>query len=212
MLLAIFISLWGVLLAHATYDVKVTKRDSQPALAFINATTSYQFVFNPSWVEATPATGGKRGLLVRTQDCDCDVGGICVFCGGSQEKASILTFAELKSDGFLYVDATTVVFGPYDETDSWGTEDPRIQYNAKDGLYYMFYTAYNGDDILLSLATSVNPTSPDNWNRLGAVFPSEQGSKSGAILLRDEGPHYLLWGDHDIRIAQSNDPAVARYW
>ncbi|CAM9147387.1 unnamed protein product, partial [Ectocarpus fasciculatus] len=192
-------------LAHAAYDVKVTKRDSEPVLAFINGTTSYQFVFNPSWVQATGGSGGKHGLLVRTQDCDCDVGGMCVFCGGSAEKASILTFAELQSDGFLHVDDSSVVFGPYDESDAWGTEDPRIQYNPKDETYYMFYTAYNGEDILLSLATTRNPSAADGWTRLGAVFPSEQGSKSGALLLREEGPHYLLWGDHDIRIAASSD-------
>ena len=69
----------------------------------------------------------------------------------------------------------------------------------------MFYTAYNGEDILLSLATSPNPTSPNEWTRHGAVFPNEQGSKSGALLLREQEPHYLLWGDHDIRIAASND-------
>lgn len=27
-------------------------------------------------------------------------------------------------------------------------------------------------------------------------------------MLRDKGPHYLLWGDSDIRIAQSSDPKV----
>lgn len=208
MILAALILAEAFVVGYAVYDVQVVKRDSEPVLAFINDTTSYQFVFNPSWVEATAATGGKRGLLVRTQDCDCNVGGACVFCGGSEEKASVMTFAELRSDGFLYVDKSAVVFGPYDEKDSWGTEDPRIQYNAADGLYYMFYTAYNGADILLSLATSPNPTTTDEWTRHGAVFPSEQGSKSGALLLREEGVHYLLWGDHDIRIAQSADPAV----
>ena len=73
--------------------------------------------------------------------------------------------------GFTYVNESSVVFGPSNEWDSWGTEDPRIAYNKLDGLYYMFYTAYNGNDILLNLATTRNPTSSDGWNRHGAVFP-----------------------------------------
>jgi len=98
------------------------------------------------------------------------------------------------------------VFSPSDKSETFGTEDPRIAYNKKDGLYYMFYTAYNGSSILLSLATSPDPTSPSKWTRHGPVFPKIQGSKSGALLLRDTPPHYLLWGDTDIRITKSNNP------
>ena len=121
-------------LVTALYDVKVTKRDSEPILSYINGSTSYQFVFNPSWVEASTGTSGKRGLLVRTQDCNAEVGGECVFCGGGEEMASILTFAEFSCNEDIYVDSDSIVFGPYDETDSWGTENPRIQYNPGDGL------------------------------------------------------------------------------
>ena len=48
----------------------------------------------------------------------------------------------------------------------------------------MMYTAYNGSSILLNLARSSNPTDRNSWERLGPVFPSIQGSKSGAILVR----------------------------
>lgn len=103
-----------------------------------------------------------------------------------------------------------MVFGPSDDTDSWGTEDPRMVLDAKSGLYYMFYTAYNGIDIFLSLATSTDPTASDSWKRLGPVFPNGEvpNSKSGALLLRDKGPHYLYWGDSSIRITSSFDPTV----
>ncbi|RYG59889.1 hypothetical protein EON64_19775, partial [archaeon] len=62
--------------------------------------------------------------------------------------------------------------------------------------------------IFLSLATSPDPTSADRWTKRGAVFPSQPNSKSAALLLRPSAPHYLLWGDSSIRIAQSADPAV----
>jgi predicted GH43/DUF377 family glycosyl hydrolase len=195
--------------ASGEYAVKVTERSVTPSVAYVDGTSKYTFVFNPTWVEATANTGGKSGLLIRTQDCPADVGGECVFCGGSEAKASILTFAELQSDGeFSYVDEKSVVYGPGDESDTWGTEDPRMQYNAADGQYYMFYTAYNGSSILLSLATTPDPTSSQKWTRHGAVFPNNQNSKSGALLLRPSPPHYLLWGDQTIRIAKSDDPTV----
>ena len=69
----------------------------------------------------------------------------------------------------------------------------------------MTYTAYNGSSILLSLATTTNPFNRTAWNKLGAVFPSYQNSKSGAILIREQTPHYLFWGDSSIRVATSTN-------
>jgi predicted GH43/DUF377 family glycosyl hydrolase len=77
-------------------------------------------------------------------------------------------------------------------------------YFEKEQRHYMMYTAYNGSSILLSLARSRNPFDRNSWERLGPVFPSYQNSKSGAILIRNEGDHYLFWGDSDIRIARSS--------
>jgi len=84
-----------------------------------------------------------------------------------------LTFArDLKNGYFTTITTGSVVFGPSDSYDSWGTEDPRIAFNPVDSLYYMFYTAYNGSSILLSLATTANPTDPNGWTRHGPVFPN----------------------------------------
>jgi predicted GH43/DUF377 family glycosyl hydrolase len=78
-------------------------------------------------------------------------------------------------------------------------------YNKNDSYYYMMYTAYNGSSILLNLARNQNPTDRNSWERLGPVFPNYQNSKSGALLLRNRPPHYLFWGDSDIRVAMSDD-------
>ena len=93
------------------------------------------------------------------------MGGICVYCGGDASKASFLTYSEFFSNNNTWSKVTNAsgVFGPHDASDSWGTEDPRMKFNPQDKLYYMFYTAYNGTSILLNLATSPNPTSPDEW-------------------------------------------------
>lgn len=195
------------------YQVTVSQRDTSPILAYIDKTSVYQQIFNPTWIEPTPLTNGKGGLLARTQNCDSPVDAEkCTFCGGSQDKASILTYSEQKADGsFTVVDENSVVFGPSDNTDSWGTEDPRMKFNPHDNLYYMFYTAYNGSAIFLNLATSTNPTQAgSSWSKLGPVFPSEQNSKSAALLVpekkSEEDKYYLFWGDHDIRVTSSSDP------
>lgn len=145
---------------------------------------------------------------MRTQDCPVSPGDPCSFCGGSQELASVLTWSELSSGSFSPVEESSIVFGPADETDSWGTEDPRMVLDKENDIYYMFYTAYNGQDINLSLATSTNPTVANSWTRLGPVFPNGNisNTKSGALLLRDKGPHFLYWGDSSIRITESLDP------
>lgn len=197
--------------AHAsTYEVNVVSRPSKTVLSYVDKSTSYTLTFNPSWVEASPSTNYKSGLMIRTQNCTIVPGDTCAFCGGSEASASILTFSERNDDGsFSFVSGTSKVFGPHDGTDSWGTEDPRIKYNPADGLYYMFYTAYNGKDIFLNLATSPNPTVSDKWTYHGPVFPDIQNSKSGALLLRDPkvGPNFFYWGDSSIKIASSYDAA-----
>lgn len=192
------------------YDVQVVERPDSPILSFLDKTSIYQQVMNPSWVEASPGTGGVKGIVARTQNCVSNVGDACVFCGGSEAKASFLTFSEeISPNVYKPIDEDSYIFGPSDSTDSWGTEDPRIQYNRFDGLYYMFYTAYNGSAIKLSLATTSNPaSSKSEWTRHGPVFPELEGTKSAALLIRNEPPHYLFWGDHDIRVTKSDDVAV----
>ena len=90
----------------------------------------FRQVFNPSWIEASPGTHGKAGLIIRTQNCSAGDGCYCVGCkccgcGGSGPLASILTFAELETDDetpfvtpkFKYVDNSSVVFAPIDKSD-----------------------------------------------------------------------------------------------
>lgn len=188
-----------------TYDVVLLQRDSTPILSYLVQNNSvYKQVFNPTWMPASPATNNRKGLIIRTQDCDYKEEG-CVFCGGSAQKASLMTFSENIDGKFSPITADSIVFTPSTFADSWGTEDPRMVYNQKDSFYYMMYTAYNGSSILLSLARSKNPTDRNSWDRLGPVFPNYQNSKSGAILIRDSPPHYLFWGDSDIRVTKSND-------
>ena len=80
----------------------------------------------------------------------------------------------------------------------------------------MFYTAYNGTSIFLSLATTTDPTNVntnEGWTRHGPVFPTEENSKSAALLLKSNvlddskqlDTNFLFWGDHTIRVTSSPD-------
>lgn len=203
MILLFFLCLWFAVAQK--YIVTVIQRDSEPLLSYIVKNNSvYKQVFNPTWVPPSPGTNMRKGLLVRTQNCDY-VEDKCIFCGGSANKASILTFSEEIEGKFTPITESSISFTPGTEGDSWGTEDPRMVYNQVDENYYMMYTAYNGSSILLSLAKTTNPFDRNSWTKLGPVFPQYQNSKSGAILIRNQSPHYLFWGDSSIRVTTSDD-------
>jgi hypothetical protein len=129
------------------YKSTLIKLEPKPVISFVDGSSTYPQVFNPSWIEAS--AGSKAGLIIRTQNCSAKVGGACVHCGGTGPKASVLTFAELLNDDnsstsgpprFRKVDTSSLVFGPHSSDDLRGTEDPRVAYDSSTGLYYMFYT------------------------------------------------------------------------
>uniref|UniRef100_A0AC35EVN7 Arabinanase/levansucrase/invertase n=1 Tax=Panagrolaimus sp. PS1159 TaxID=55785 RepID=A0AC35EVN7_9BILA len=87
---------------------------------------------------------------------------------------------------------------PLGLSEAGGTEDPRITFN--NGLYYLFYTAYDGiNKAVLSSAITANPFEPNSWIRLSEDLPLRNWSKSGAALFasKENGltKDYLFWGD-----------------
>jgi predicted GH43/DUF377 family glycosyl hydrolase len=153
---AAMMCLWAAVAGSSvSYRVSVAVFDGEPVLAYRdingkrdNMSSAFQQVFNPSWIVASEGVH-HAGLLVRTQNCSA-APGQCVRCSGSGQRASVLTFSRLASlDGahdhpvFFPVDESSVVFAPHDETDDYGTEDPRVAYDAESGTYIMYYTCYN---------------------------------------------------------------------
>jgi len=99
-----------------------------------------------------------------------------------------------------------------------GCEDPRIV-EAENGVYFMTYTAYDGDKARLLVATS---TDLYHWTKQGLAFSAayhgkykDQWSKSGSIVCKYEngkavaarinGKYWMYWGDTDIFLATSDD-------
>lgn len=92
MLLLLCVLLYGQV-AYGLYSVSLIQRDSSPILSYLVQNNSqYKQVFNPTWMPPSLATNNKKGLIARTQDCEYKAEG-CVFCGGSAQKASLLTFS-----------------------------------------------------------------------------------------------------------------------
>jgi predicted GH43/DUF377 family glycosyl hydrolase len=99
-----------------------------------------------------------------------------------------------------------------------GCEDPRVVGDEK-GTYYMTYTAFDGRQARLMIATSVDLR---HWTKHGAVFAGayhgkykDLWSKSGSIVSRYEngrviatrvaGKYWMYWGDQNIWAATSDD-------
>ena len=51
--------------AAAGYSASIVHFDAKPVVSRADGSANFEQVFNPSWVVASPGTGGKAGLLIR---------------------------------------------------------------------------------------------------------------------------------------------------
>ncbi len=126
-------------------------------------------------------------------------------------------------DGLHFTKLSAPVF--YPDNDSvkkfeWqgGAEDPRIVEDGQ-GIYYMTYTAYDGNLARLLVATS---SDLKHWKKCGSVFAKAFNgkylnlwSKSGSIVSKYErgkiiaaklnDKYWMYWGDQNIWAATSTD-------
>ena len=125
--------------APPCYAATLASFDANPVVSALDGTSDFAQAFNPSWVVASAGTRGKSGLLVRSQNCTGCNG--CCECSGSGQKASVLAFAELLTNDnitsepprFKPITSATVVLGPHNASDDFGTEDPRVAYDQRTG-------------------------------------------------------------------------------
>jgi predicted GH43/DUF377 family glycosyl hydrolase len=99
-----------------------------------------------------------------------------------------------------------------------GCEDPRVVEDDR-GIYYLTYTAYDGDKARLMVASSADLL---HWKKHGVAFAQayngkyiNEWSKSGSIVSRYEngkviavkinGKYWMYWGDTNIFLASSDD-------
>src|SRR5580658_6575588 len=164
-------------------------------------------VFNP----AIAVRNGKLYLLYRAQDKT-----------GKPAGTSRIGLA-VSDDGYHFRRRPAPVLYPAADAQKkleWegGCEDPRVVQD-QGGIYYMTYTAFDGQTARLMVATSSDLV---HWIKHGSVFAdayngkySRTWSKSGSIAshylggrvvaAKINGKYWMYWGDHDIWAATSED-------
>ena len=162
-------------------------------------------VFNPCAV----VRNGKVYLLYRAED----------FVGKHLGTSRI--GLAISDDGINFRRHGTAVLYPDNDhyrPIEWegGVEDPRIV-EGPDGRYYMTYTAYNGEGVNLSIASSDNLL---HWTKHGVIdgIGDKVGGwdeKAGMIVseVRDgrliatkiDGKYWMYWGVSKLRMATSDN-------
>lgn len=104
-------------------------------------------------------------------------------------------------DGINFTRRSMPVIVPeFDYETPGGCEDPRIV--KINNMYYLTYSAYNGETARLALAVSRDLI---HWEKKGIIIPWEW-SKAGAILPEKiNGKYVMYFGDKSIWIAYSDD-------
>ena len=164
-------------------------------------------VFNPAIV----VRGDTLLMLYRAEDS------IGKYAGTSRIGLAKST------DGLHFTRLPAPVFYPAEDAQKkyeWegGCEDPRVVEDSA-GVYYMTYTAYDGDKARLLLASSKDLL---HWTKYGPAFTDAYGgkylnqwSKSGSIVsvykdgkitaVKLNGKYWMYWGDVNINAAISDD-------
>ena len=154
----------------------VRLNDSRPILSPRGTAFEARGVFNPAVVRH----GDRFVMLYRAQDA---------------KGISRLGYAT-STDGVSFTRDSEPALSPEAEYErGGGVEDPRLV--LIDGTYYLTYTAYNGKDAQLALATSRDLR---RWERKGVILPAYKGrwnvnwTKAGAILPhRVDGRYWMYY-------------------
>jgi predicted GH43/DUF377 family glycosyl hydrolase len=150
-------------------------------------------VFNPAVIRRN----GEFVMLYRAQD---------------RAGVSRLGYAS-STDGIHFMSRPDPILAPEAPYERRGVEDPRLV--SIDGTYYLTYTAYDGRDAQLALATSRDL---EHWTRRGVILPANRGrwnvhwTKSGAILPQKINGRYWMYymadaagGSDQLGVAESVD-------
>ncbi len=164
------------------------KHSGNPILSPRGETWESKDVFNPAaWTD-----GETVWLVYRAED----------RTGPGRWNGTSRIGLATSSDGLSFRRRADPILGP---SESWetpgGCEDPRLVQIGD--IFYLTYTAYDGQTARLALATSKDLIS---WTKHGLIFPDRGWSKSGAILRTPvDGRYWMYFGDKDIRAAHSRD-------
>lgn len=93
------------------------------------------------------------------------------------------------TDGFSFARLDKPVFGPDDETEQLGVEDPRLTRIGNEPDYYMVYTAWSRGNIQVAMASTRDFL---GWRRHGVVLPGPD-NKDAALFPEKVGGRYVMF-------------------
>jgi len=163
------------------------KYEKNPILLPQNTGFEAKAVFNP----ATIVVNDTVFLFYRAED----------WTGHRKWKGTSTIGMAYSVDGINFTRYPKPVIIPeFDYELPGGCEDPRIV--KIDDLYYLTYTAFNGETAKLALAVSKDLL---HWDKKGVIIPWEW-SKAGSILPEKiNGKYIMYFGDKNIGIAYSDN-------
>ncbi|KKT74296.1 MAG: hypothetical protein UW71_C0028G0005 [Parcubacteria group bacterium GW2011_GWB1_44_7] len=141
-------------------------------LGVILSTTDNEFekraVLNPACI----AEGGITHMFYRAID---------------QNNISTIGRCQIKNNKVILRDNRPLIF-PEHNFERCGVEDPRIVY--LEGIYYLFYTAYDGRDASAAYAVSSDLR---NFEKRGLIFPAILYKDAGKIFKKAGLPEKYEW-------------------
>lgn len=175
---------------------------TRPLLDYNRKESIFQYNYNPTYLPIfIDNVHIEDALIVRSHNKDMDGKFVISY-------ATDNLFRKNKYFGLTNITQNSIIFQKQGELEDYAVEDPRIAYNPIDQTYYMFYSAVqNGQQIIsrLALATSKYPWLANEWQRHGVI--NDKWSKSGAVIFADKNDeyNYLYWGDKDITCWKTKD-------
>ena len=118
----------------------------------------------------------------------------------SQNNISTIGYCQLENNKIIRRDNTPIIF-PEQNFERGGVEDPRIVY--LEGLYYLFYTAYDGRDATAAYAVSSDLR---NFEKRGPIFPTISYKDAGNIFNQAGLPEKYKW--HAKHYEEERGPGV----
>jgi predicted GH43/DUF377 family glycosyl hydrolase len=155
----------------------------------------------------------KRTILEKRAGIEFENGGVlnptCILIDGvthmfyrAVDKSGISTigYCQLKDNKVISRCDKPIIF-PEHDYEKMGVEDPRITY--LDGKYYLFYTAYDGKNATIALATSFDLV---NFEKKGVIIPNISYDQAEDIFKKDTrlNPQYRMF-EKKYRALYGND-------
>jgi len=161
------------------YTAVVTKRGAIPALSYANPVgqghSPCKYTFNPGWVPIIDPNEKSTYMLLRVSECPAEFGG----------NSDHMIMATCYVDGHCD-DITKPLVLPFELY----AQDPRVFYWQ--GFVYVFYYANGKNQDTVYLRKSSTPGNVTSWVKVAGPLPWH---RNGCVILRDELPNYVLFGE-----------------